>query len=72
MTHTINLDKEDMGLLADTIVEVVKNNLEGLTTQHMQVANKIGEHVNKLTEAINEVKTTLEAKTYGIDHGDIH
>ena len=36
----------------------------------MQVANNLTEHVKKLTEAINEVKNTVEADTYGIDPGD--
>ena len=36
----------------------------------MQVATKIAEHVNKLTEAIHEVKTIIKDETYGIDIGD--
>ena len=69
-THTINLDKEDMGFLAESIEEVVKKILKGLSTQQMQVANKIIEHVNKLTYSLNEVKTIVEAMTYGIDLRD--
>ena len=34
------------------------------------MASKIFEHLNKLTEAINEVKTTVEDETYGMDPGD--
>ena len=36
----------------------------------MQVAKKIIEHVNKIIEAINEVKTNVEVETYGIDPED--
>ena len=68
--HTINLDKDDMGFLIDAITEVAKTNLEGLSTQQMQVANRIIEHVNRIMEAINEVKTTVEAETYDIDPCD--
>ena len=33
MTHTISIDMEDMGLLADAITEVVKTILEDLSMQ---------------------------------------
>ena len=34
------------------------------------MVSKVVEHLNKLTEAINEVKTTIEDETYGVDPGD--
>ena len=69
-THIVSLDKEDIGLLVDVVAKVTETSLEGLSTQQMQVANKIAEHVNKITDAINEVKTIVEAETYGVDLGD--
>ena len=36
----------------------------------MQVASQITEHINKLTEAIIETKTTIEDETYGMDPED--
>ena len=64
------LDKEDIGFLADAVIEVEKTILEGLSTQQMQVAKKFIEHVNKLTEVINKVKNTVESETYDIDPSD--
>ena len=54
------MDKEDIGLL------VAKRILKGLRTQQMQVEKKVTEHLNKLIDAINNVKTTVEAETYGV------
>ena len=34
------------------------------------MASKCIEHLNKLTKAINEVKTTVDVETYGVDLRD--
>ena len=46
-TNTVKLDKEDIGLIADVVVEVAKSSFEGLRSQQKQVANKVTEHLYK-------------------------
>ena len=48
-TNTVSLHKEDIGLLVDIVAEVEKTILEGLSTQQMQVANKLTKQIGKLT-----------------------
>ena len=67
MSNTINLADEDIGLLADRVTEVEKSSFKGISKQQMCLTNKLTNHVNKLTEAINEVKITIEAEAYGVD-----
>ena len=67
MANTINLGDEDISLLADTVTEVEKTSFKGISKQQMCLTNKLTNHVNKLTKAINEVKITIEAEAYGVD-----
>ena len=63
----INLADEDKNLFSNSIAEVAKSILKGISKKHIRLTKKITEHVNQLTEAVNEVKATVEAETYGVD-----
>ena len=49
------------------VAKVAQDNLANLKTQQASIAEKVGGHLNKLIEAINGVKATVEAETYGVD-----
>ena len=61
------MTKDDVEELIATVAKVVQDNLASLNTQQANIAKKVGDHLNKLIDAINEVKATVEAKTYGVD-----
>ena len=66
MTNTVILGEEDITVLTNAIIDVAKTNLKGRSKQQLQFPYKLTKHVNKLSEAINEVKSTIEAETYGV------
>ena len=67
MTTTFNLANEDINLLSDSIAEVAKYSLKGISKKHLQLTNNIIEHMNQLIEAVNEAKATIKDETYGVD-----
>ena len=54
-------------MLADAVAEVAKKILEVLNTQREKVVGQFVEHLNNLTNSINEVKSTIKAKAYDMD-----
>ena len=59
-----------MNLLSEVITKVAQSSLKGIGKKQMRLTNKLVEHINTLTEAINEVQNTVEADTYGVDPSD--
>ena len=55
MTNMVSLAKEDMSLVSDAIKEVAKSILKGIGKSKLQLTNILVEHINTLTESINEV-----------------
>ena len=70
MTNLISLAKDDIRFLSDAVTKVAWSNLKGIGKRQLQLTNQLEEHVNTLTEAINEVQNTIEAKTYNVDPND--
>ena len=56
-----------MGLLSKEIIEFVQSSLKSIGKTKMQLTNKLEQHINTLTEAINEVRHIVEAETYDVD-----
>ena len=46
---------------------VAQDNLASLRMQQLNIASQVEGHLNKLVEAIQDVKATIEAETYGVD-----
>ena len=61
------LTKDDVQELAGIVAEVAKKILEVLNTQQVKLSVQVFEHLNKFIDAINNVKTTIEVDTYGMD-----
>ena len=70
MTNLISLAKDDIRLLSDAITKIAWSNLKGIGKRKLRLTNQLEEHVNTLTEAINEVWHTVEADTYYLDPND--
>ena len=64
--NTNTLTKEDICTIAEVIVAIARDSLFVLKTQQVSIANQVGNHLTKLVDAINEVKATIEAETYGM------
>ena len=67
MTNTDTLTEDDICTLVDAIARVPKKILEVLNTQQENLDGQAAKHLNNLIESINEVKTIVEAETYGMD-----
>ena len=65
--NTVSLAQDDISLLCDAIAEVAKSSLKGVSKKQLQLTSELAEHVNQLIEAINKVKATFKAETYGVD-----
>ena len=52
---------------ADVVAKFVQDNITSLRMQQLHIATQVEGHLNKLIEAIQDVKATVEAETYGID-----
>ena len=61
------LTEEDICMLTKSIAAVSKDSLAALKTEQVSIADQFGNHLNKLVDAINEVKATIEAEIYGMD-----
>ena len=53
--------------LQQAVKKVAQDNLRNMMAQQVSIANQVQDHLNKLTAVFNDVKDTVEAKTYGID-----
>ena len=47
--------------------EVTKSIFKNLSKKQLRLNDKLADHINQLTDALNEVKRTIEAETYGVD-----
>ena len=65
--NTVSLAQDDISLLCDAIADVAKSSLKGVSKKQLQLTSELAEHVNQLIEAINKVKATFKAETYGVD-----
>ena len=65
--NTVSLAQDDISLLCDAIAEVAKFSLKGVRKKQLQLTSELAEHVNQLIEAINKVKATFKAETYGVN-----
>ena len=65
--NTNTLTEDDVQELVNAVAKVAQDNLASLRTQQLNIATKVEGHLNKLIEAIQDVKATMEAKTYGVD-----
>ena len=70
MTHRVSFDEEDMSLRFEAITEVAQSSLKGIGKKQLRLTNKLAEHINTLTEAINEVQHTVEAEPYSMVPND--
>ena len=61
------LTEDDVHELANPIAKVAQDNLATLNIQQVNIADQVGNRLNKLIYAINEVKSTVEAETYSFD-----
>ena len=61
------MTEDDVQELENVVAEVAKKSLKVLNMQQENVVGQVSEHLNKLIEAINDVKATIEAETYGMD-----
>ena len=59
------LTEDDVQKLADTVAKVTQDNLSSIRMQQLIISTQVKGHLNKLIEAIQDVKATMEAKTYG-------
>ena len=66
MANTDSLTEEDVHVIAEAIADV-RDNLTTLRAQQESVADQVSQHLNKVVEAINDVKVTVEAETYDVD-----
>ena len=67
MENTTILTKDELQELANVVKKVLQVNLSDIRAQEVKIASQVQDHLNKLTVAINDIKDTVEAKTYGID-----
>ena len=61
------LIEDDVHDISTAIAKVTQDNLTSLKTHQVGIVDQVKIHLNKLIEAINEVKATMEADTYGVD-----
>ena len=61
MPNTDTFTEDDIRALLDAVAEVTKKILEVLNTQQENVVGQVTEHLNKLIDAINDIKTIVEA-----------
>ena len=61
------LTEDDLQKHVDVVAKVAQDNLTSLRTQQLNIATQVEGHLNKLIEAIQDVKITMEAETYGVD-----
>ena len=67
MASTTTLTEDELQELANAVTKVAQDNLGGLRAQQVSIATQVQDHLNKLTVAINDIKDTMEAETYGTD-----
>ena len=67
MVNTNTLIEDDLQEIINVVAKFVQDNIPSLRTQQLNIATQVQDHLNKLTEAIQDVKSTMEAKTYGVD-----
>ena len=68
--NIVSLDGEDITMIADAAAGVAHTSLKSISRKYTPLTNKITTHVNRLTEAINEVRRVVEAETHGADLAD--
>ena len=65
--NTNTLTKDYVQELDNAVAKVTQDNLASLRTQQINIATQVEGHLNKLIKAIQDVKATVEADTYGVD-----
>ena len=53
--------------LVNIVAKVAQDNLTNLRAQQVRITTQVQDHLNKLKMTINDIKDTVEAKTYGAD-----
>ena len=53
--HQVSINEEYISFLFEVITEVSQSSLKGIGRKKMRLTNKMEEHINALTDAINEV-----------------
>ena len=66
-TNTNTLNEDDLQELVDVVAKVAQYNLASLNMHQVNIATQVKGHLNKLIEAIHDVKGTVEAETCGVD-----
>ena len=66
-SSTTTSNEDDVHELANVVAKVAQYSLATLDIQQVNIVDQVGNHLNKLMDAINEVKATVEAETYGVD-----
>ena len=67
MTNTTILTEDELQEFSNLVKKVAQDNLNDLRAQQVSIATQVQDHLNKFTVAINDIKDTVEAETYGVD-----